>query len=105
MAHAQVPLRLSWAMTYYKAQGNEFDRVIVDLQGVHSQPGHAYTALSRARSLAGLRVINGRQWVSAHIPDVAISSVRLRMRVPLLLARVLTFLLLSDKRVPVCGNW
>lgn len=71
----QVPLRLAWAMTFYKAQGNEFDRVTVDLHNIHSHAGHAYTALSRARSLAGLRVVGGAPWCKQHLPDHAIRPV------------------------------
>ena len=53
----QIPLRLSWAMTIHKSQGQSCDLLEVDLGGCF-EDGQAYTALSRATSLEGLRVLN-----------------------------------------------
>ena len=53
----QVPLRLAWALTVHKAQGQSLDRVTVDLRGCFEQ-GQAYVALSRARETKGLEVRN-----------------------------------------------
>jgi ATP-dependent DNA helicase PIF1 len=51
----QVPLKLAWALTVHKCQGDTIDRVRVDLTGCFS-PGQCYVALSRARSTAGLQI-------------------------------------------------
>ena len=52
----QVPLKLAWALTVHKSQGDSLDRVKVDLTGCFS-PGQCYVALSRARTTAGLQIV------------------------------------------------
>jgi ATP-dependent DNA helicase PIF1 len=51
-----MPLKLAYGLSIHKSQGMTIDCLEVDLRSVFS-PAQAYTALSRASSMEGLRVI------------------------------------------------
>ena len=51
----QIPLDLAYAMTIHKSQGMSFDFLEVDLSSVF-EPGQAHVAVSRAKTVEGLRI-------------------------------------------------
>lgn len=50
----QFPIKLGYAFTIHKSQGQSYDKVILDLNSHIFAPGQLYVALSRAKSLDGL---------------------------------------------------
>ncbi|MFA6321389.1 MAG: AAA family ATPase [Candidatus Omnitrophota bacterium] len=53
---AQYPIKLAWAITIHKSQGQTFDKVIIDLGHGAFTHGQLYVALSRCTSLDGIKL-------------------------------------------------
>ena len=60
MVRKQFPLRLAYSMTYNKSQGQEFDKVVVDIRKNPFTHGHLYVALSRIRIAKNIRLFTER---------------------------------------------
>lgn len=56
----QFPLRLAWAATIHKSQGLTLDSALIDIRAAR-EPGQAYVAVSRVKSLSGLHL---KDWFS-----------------------------------------
>lgn len=51
----QYPVRLAWATTIHKSQGQTYDRVNVNVSSIFAE-GQLYVALSRCKTLQGMRI-------------------------------------------------
>ena len=69
----QIPLRPAYALTIHKSQGLTLDRAHIDIRAAR-EPGQAYVALSRLRSLEGLFL---KEWIKGvHVSEAAINFYR-----------------------------
>jgi len=53
----QYPIRLAWAATIHKCQGQTFEKAIIDFDSGSFAHGMTYVALSRVKSIDGLNLV------------------------------------------------
>ena len=56
-SYSQLPLKLAWAVTVHKSQGQTYDRVNIYGGDRFFAPGQLYVALSRCRTLEGINLV------------------------------------------------
>jgi hypothetical protein len=63
MTRTQFPLRLGYCMTFNKAQGQEWERVLADIRKAPFTHGHLYVVASRIRQSCNIRVFCGPEHI------------------------------------------
>lgn len=66
----QFPLRLAYAMTYNKSQGQTLDKILLDIVTSPFAHGHLYVALSRVTLYSNIRVLCNEEEVFERAPTV-----------------------------------
>ena len=75
----QFPLTLAWACTIHKVQGTTLDQIVVSMEGRGAfQPGQAYVALSRVKTLQGLHILGFDKTAIRTSPSVQKEMERLK---------------------------
>lgn len=68
--YTQFPLKLAWAITIHKSQGQTFDTVVIWLEGRAFSKGQVYVALSRCKTLDGIALNRPIQHFDILVDDV-----------------------------------
>lgn len=74
---SQVPLRLAWAITVHKSQGMSLDAMEADLSKSFV-PGMGYVALSRVRTLSGMKLLGFNETALRVHPEVLVFDMDLQ---------------------------
>ncbi len=74
---SQVPLRLAWAITVHKSQGQSLDAAAMDLSRAFEY-GQGYVALSRVRTLAGVYLLGWHENALSIHPRVSAFDAELK---------------------------
>ncbi len=74
---SQIPLRLAWAITVHKSQGQSLDAAAMDLSRAFEY-GQGYVALSRVRSLSGIHLLGWSENALSMHPRVLAHDAELR---------------------------
>lgn len=74
---SQIPLRLAWAITVHKSQGQSLDAAAMDLSRAFEY-GQGYVALSRVRTLAGIHLLGWSENALSMHPRVLAHDAALR---------------------------
>jgi ATP-dependent exoDNAse (exonuclease V) alpha subunit len=72
---SQFPVKLAWAITIHKSQGKTFENVSIDLGRGAFANGQAYVALSRCKTLEGIRLTQKLRWQDIRTDDKVIEFV------------------------------
>ena len=70
MIRKQFPLRLSYAITVNKSQGQEYERVLYDVREDAFAHGHTYVAFSRSKRYDTLKLYCGEENIQNNCPFV-----------------------------------
>ncbi|NNH77394.1 AAA family ATPase [Acinetobacter sp. ANC 5380] len=73
----QIPLKLAWSITVHKSQGMTLDSAEIDLSAAFDS-GSGFVALSRLRSLSGMRVLGMNDMATKIVPIVRKADSRFR---------------------------
>lgn len=75
----QIPLRLAWAITVHKSQGMSLDAAEIDLSKAFVY-GQGYVALSRVRTLGGLKVTGMNPYALQVDPKIVVADGAFQIR-------------------------
>lgn len=73
---SQLPIKLGWAITIHKSQGQTFDKVNIDLGYGAFEKGQTYVAMSRCRTMEGIRLQNRLKFTDIQCDDAVIEFMR-----------------------------